>query len=285
MNRKIFLLSISLIAGCANLSAVRDISSQLLTAASSWDSVTGEIAGSCRRQLTLNSQLTDCKIETQASDGLSAANGVLISYFKALKNAASDSNFTIQPGLSNATESIAKIPGINADQVKAASGLFGLLARLATEKMRESVLHELIGEGAPAAQTVISAMNEVVVPQLRTQLDGEGLQLQGQFGRLIHEAKDRIEGNPSKLCEGSSAAKFSGTGFLLTQEYCRRQAIVDQRIAALAAYQATLKSTNDALAELQSSKTKLGAAALTQRLLEIGAELEDKVSALQKAFK
>ncbi len=272
------------LSACTSLSAVSDVSTRLKSASATWNDVGSEFAASCKREATLNPALADCALEREASSGLAAANGVLGNYFAALANAANEANFTVKPGLDAAASSVAKIPEINADQVTAVSGLVGLLVNLATNAMRERTLHDLIERGGPAAQTIVRGMDSLVVPRLGRRLDTERLQLSGQFGRLILAQRDRAGPDPSALCTGPSASRFSGTGFLLTLEYCRRLAVLDERAKALADYQASLVVADKALTELQSSKSRLKAKDLAQRLYAIGSDLDDKVSAVRKAF-
>ncbi|MDG2514071.1 hypothetical protein P7B04_15345 [Sphingobium yanoikuyae] len=284
MKRALAALCVSMLCGCTNLGAVRDISSRLTTASVNWNDVGADIAGSCERQRTINPKLTDCLLEKKASDGLAGANAVLGAYFKALMSAANESNFTIQPGLSAATASVAEIPGVNTDQVKAVSGLFGLIANLVTAKMREDTLRDLIDRGGLPARTVVTGMNDLVVPRLTRQLEAEKIQLTAQFARLLAEQRDNVGADPSVLCVGSQSSKFSGPGFLLTLEYCRRLAVIDKRTKALADYAESLKAADTALAELQSSRTRLKTADLAQRLYSIGSDLDTKISAVRKAF-
>lgn len=272
------------LTGCTSLDAVRAVSTRLSSASGSWNDVGGDIYASCQRESSLNPVLVDCNLEKDASTGLAGANAVLASYFKALMDAANESNFTIQPGLDQASASAAKIPGINSDQVKAVSGLFSLLAKIATGALREETLRLLIEEGGPSAQTVVRGMDGLAVPRLTRELDTERSQLTGQFGRLILAERDPVGADPAMLCSGSAASKFSGTGYLLTLEYCRRLAILDKRVKALADYQASLRVADRALAELESSKTRLKTKELAQRLYEIGSDLDEKVTAVRKAF-
>lgn len=284
MKRGLTALCIFMLCGCTNLSGVRDISSRLTTASANWIDVGADIAGSCERQRTINPMLADCLLENKASDGLAGANAVLGAYFKALTSAANESNFTIQPGLSAASASVAEIPGVNTEQVKAVSGLFGLVANLVTAKMREDTLRELIDRGGQPARTVVTGMNDLVVPRLTRQLEAETTQLTAQFARLIAEQRDNVGADPSVLCVGSQASKFSGPGVLLTLEYCRRLAMIKKRTKALAGYADSLKAADAALAELQSSRTRLKAADLAQRLYTIGSELDAAIAAVRKAF-
>jgi len=159
------------LAGCADLTAVRDISSRLTVASKNWNEVSADIAGSCQRELALNPQIGDCQLERKASDGLIAADAVLTEYFSALLAAATETNFSIKPGLDKATAAVAGIDGIDEAKVKAVSGLVGLLTKIAGEKLREDTLRELIASGGPAAQSVIEGLRGLVVPRLRGRLD------------------------------------------------------------------------------------------------------------------
>ena len=284
MKRAATAMLVCALAGCTDLTAVRSISSQLTAASSNWGDVGADIAGSCQRELAINPMLEDCKLETAASQGLLAANAVLRDYFTALTAAATETNFTVQPGLDNVTASVAAIPGVNQGQVQAVSGLVSLLARLAVEKMREDTLRELIGDGGPAAQTVVDGLGQLVVPRLKSRLEAERTQLAGYFGKAILAQHDAIGSDPEALCAGAAASKFSPTGFLLTQEYCKRLAVLDKRQKALEDYDASLKAASRALTELQSSKTRLKTKALAQKLYAIGSELDQSVAAIRKAF-
>lgn len=277
--------SVLALAGCTDLTAVRDISSRLTVASKNWNDVSGDIAGSCERELTLNPRLIDCVNEVKASAGLVAANGVLGSFFEALFSAATESNFSVQPGLDAATDSVSAIPGIDQGQVTAVSGLIGLLVKLAAEKMREDTLKGLIGDGAPPAQQILDGLlRKIVVPRLKSRLDAEQSNVSSYFVTAISLSGDSIGPDLPAICSGSVASKFSSSGFLLTLEYCKRTAVLTERRRALEDYDSSLASASKALTELQSSKTKLKAKALAQKLYAIGTELDEKVAAVRKAF-
>ncbi|MBI1179689.1 MAG: hypothetical protein GC201_03970 [Alphaproteobacteria bacterium] len=265
------------------MGAVRTISTKLQAASSTWNDVGGDFLGSCRREQQTNPALADCVLEKQASDGIAALNGTLSSYFKALGDAAADTSFTVQPGLDKATASAAKIPGIDANQVKAVSGLVGLLARLATESMRESTVSSLIDDGAPHARTLVDALNRLVVANLTSRLVTERTQ-------LIGRAHSEISSGPNAslpldtLCKGSNAAGLNGAEYLLALEFCRRLDVVDGRLKALDDYKASLLKADAALAELQSNKTKLKGKALLASLYKLGTDLDASIGAVRKAF-
>jgi hypothetical protein len=124
---------------------------------------------------------------------------------------------------------VSAIPGINQEQVTAVSCLVSLLARLAVERLREDTLRELIGDGGPAAKTVVDGLSELVVPRLKSRLGAERTQLAGYFAKAILDQRDTVGPDAEALCVGSAASKFSSTGFLLTQEYCKRFTILDRR--------------------------------------------------------
>lgn len=284
MKRIVLFIAALALSGCTNLAAVRDVSAQLSGAAQTWDAVGGELADSCRREQQINPALGDCALEAQASAGLVSANAVLANYFQALTDAANESNFTIQPGLDQASASFANVPGVRADQVQAVSGLFSLLAIVANQALREEVLRGLIDRGGSDARTVVQGLDALVGPRLERRLDTERTQLAGQFGRLILAQGDPVGTDVEALCSGSNAAAFSGPGFLLTLEYCRRLSTLKTRLQALADYRASLADADQALATLQSSKTALKTPALARRLYDIGSALQRSVAAVRKAF-
>lgn len=272
------------LAGCADLGAVKDISTRLAASSRSWDDVSGDIAGSCQRERVLNPALIDCQLEDKASKGLMAADRVLTEYFSALFAAANESNFTVKPGLDALTGSVGSIPGIDQAQVKAASGLISLIAKLATEQMREETLRDLIGNGGPAAQTLVDGLSQLVVPRLKARLSSERTQLAGYFAQAILAQRDAIGDDVDAICAGSQASRFSAVGFLLTQEYCQRVAVVAKRQQALDDYGASLSSASKALVELQSSSAQLKAKDVIRKLYEIGRELDDSLAVVRKAF-
>jgi len=286
MNRKsvLALLCGLVVAGCADLGAVRDISSRLVASSKTWDEVSGDIAGSCQRERALNPALVDCQLEDKASEGLVAADRVLTEYFGALFAAANESNFTLKPGLDALAGSVGSIPGIDKAQVDAVSGLVGLVAKFATERMREDALRDLIGIGGPAAQTLVDGLSQLVVPRLKARLTSERAQLAGYFAQAILAQRDAIGNDVDAICGGSQASRFSAVGFLLSQEYCRRVAIVAKRQKALEDYQASLLSASKALGELQSSSAKLKSKEVIRKLYEIGRELDDSLATVRKAF-
>lgn len=272
------------VAGCADLSAVRDISSRLTASSKSWDDVSGDIAGSCQRERVLNPALADCQLEDKASQGLVAADRVLTEYFSALFAAANESNFTVKPGLDALAGSIGSIPGIDQAQVKAAYGLVSLIAKLATERMREETLRNLIGNGGPAAKTLVDGLSQLVVPRLKARLVSERTQLAGYFAKAILAQRDEIGNDIDAVCVGSKASRFSPIGFLLTQEYCQRVAVLAKREKALDDYHASLSAASKALLELQSSSARLKEKEVIRKLYEIGRELDDSLTAVRKAF-
>jgi hypothetical protein len=284
MKRFVIISSLILVSGCSDLSAINGISTRLSNASSGWNDVGNEIASSCQRELRLNPELKNCAAEEAASKGLIASNRILKSYFSALASAANGENFAVDPGLNAAAESVGKIPGINQEQTSAVFGIVGLLARMATESMREKTIRDLIESGAPAAKTTIKGLDDLVVSRLYGRLESEADQLTGKYAIWIGATGSSVGAEPKSLCKGSDAAAFNGTGFLLVQDYCTRLGIIEGRKAALVDYQQSLRAAEKALTELQSSKTKLKASDLAKRLYSLGSELDEKITNIRKAF-
>lgn len=285
--RRVLLGGFALIAlsGCADLGAVQAISSRLTDASSSWNAVGADFERSCERERQFNPALADCADQARATDAINAIDALLTAYFKALADASNGQNFTVQNGLSDLAKSVAAVPGIDAGQVQAASGLAGLLLDRWTEAARERVLARLIHQGAPEARELIGALRQIVPPALNSSLGAERDRTSFQFALYIAQGGGRVDRDPAVMCRaGPLANRFSGPNFLLALEYCRRIAIVDDRIKALVEYQASLATADKALAELDSSKSKLKGKALAEHLYAIGKALSDDIKAVNKAF-
>jgi len=271
-----------LLAGCVDHTAVRDISTQLTKATSSWGDVGAEIKASCQREAMLNPALLNCDSEELAAQGVISANSVLSDYFKALVDASSDANFTLQPGLDAATKSVANIPNVKKEQVNAVSGLVGLLTQLSLNTMRENTLLQLIDDGVPYAKTIINGLSDALGEPLLTRLDAEKIQLTSVYLKKIRDQRDVIDSDLASLCHNARAAGFSGTGYLLTQDYCHRLAIIETREKAVATYQSSLEDASKALTKLSSAK--LSDKDLAEQLNKIGADLDSKIDSIKKAF-
>lgn len=274
------------LSGCTNLDAVRTLSTKLVTASANWNAVGGEFNASCERQQQFNPALTSCEREAAASAGLVAVNAVLTNYFTALADAASDQNFTVQPGLGDLTKSVSAIPGINASEVSATSGLAKLLLKLATEAAREKTLRALIGDGVPLSKQLLAALDRTVPSSLQTDLSAERDQMTFRFVGYIAQAGGAVEKNPAAMCaKGPRADNFpSGSNFLLALEYCRRISVVQEKIDSIGSYRKSLASAQDALDALASSKSKLSDKALISKLYQIGKDLDANIKAVSKAF-
>ena len=281
MRLAIALLSTA-VASCANIVAVNHTAARLVAASDSWNDVLAEYRKSCEREMRTTSAINDCTRQSIASDQLTKTNAVLASYFIALRDASDEKNLTIQPGLDDLVTSFKEIPGVPADQVEAVSGLFGLLTHLATQAMREEIIKDLIVGGTDDARTLISALEKLTGP-LDTQLTTEEDKLTGLFGTKINSVHDDGT-NPMALCQGNVATTLSGTGYLLSLEYCRQAQVISQRKDALAKYRSSLREADSALSELKSSKDTLSNKALAQHLYAIGASLQSNVEAVRKAY-
>jgi hypothetical protein len=281
MNKLYFAVLALALGGCTNLEAVSTLSGNLVKASGAWNDVGQDIKGSCERQQQFNAQQT-CADQALAAARIVAVNKVLSDYFNALHDVANNSNFTVQPGLTDLAKSAAAIPGAQKAQIEAASGLAGALAKLATEALREDTLRRLIQDHASEAKSVISLLQSAAPAALKIELDGEARVMKAQFRTYIRTAGDDF---PETLCDRPpQAGGFHGQGFLLALEYCRRLDAITVKQKALADYTASLANASKALDDLDSAKTRLGAKELIGQLYKTGKDLDDKVVAVQAAF-
>lgn len=272
-------------AGCTSLEAVRSISGRLVNASQSWNAVSADIVESCLRHQQYNPVLTDCDTQRLTSEGLVASNGLLTAYFKTLQDGASEQNFTVQPGIDALSASAKSIPGIQADEVQAISGLAGLLLRLATGLAREVALRDLIADGAPPARRIIALLQARVPQALVTSIAAERDRMTFEFASYIQRAGGSLPSVPGSMCAGGPrTSDFSAGNFLLALEYCRRFSDLEVKRQAIVKYGESLNAADRALADLLSNRTRLKASELVASLYAIGRELDERVTAVRKAF-
>jgi hypothetical protein len=274
------------LGACTSLEAVKGASAKLVGASKSWGAVAQELDATCERQMQFNPALTDCQSAKDASKRLGDANAVLTAYFQALADAASDQNFTIQPGLDAAAKSAAAIPGLDKDEASAAADLVSLLGQWATAALRERALRHLIEGGVPPSERLIAVMDHNVVHALRTDLATERDQLDATFLGYVYPAGGRRASELQALCPaGPRAYDFRDSqAFLAALEYCRRAADLKAKSEAVDDYQKSLAAAQATLADLASSKSRLKSKELATQLYNMGKALDAKVEAVSKAF-
>jgi hypothetical protein len=270
------------LGGCKNLQTVESLSATLVSASKSLDSVSGELEASCVRQQQFNPAL-QCTDPAQASKGLEATDALLEAYFSALGEAAGAKSFTVKSGLDSLSGSVSAIPGIDTQEVKAASGLAEVIATLFTEGAREKTLRNMIDNGAPHAKALVAMLRTRVPRALETSLAAEQDALTSQFDRYLNGA---LGSNPEGRCaSGPRSADFgAGSNFLIALEYCRRLTDVQSKRAAISSYQDSLTNIDSSLDTLASSKSDLTAEQLVEQLRDTVNKLKANTAAVQKAF-
>lgn len=268
------------LTGCADLGAVSTLGARMMTAGKTWKGVSQEASRSCARLGQFN-RLADCASTDLAAKGAVAATEVLLAYFGAIQDVANAGNFTVQPGLDAVAASVKTVPGVDAAQADAVSGLASLLAKLALEGMREDALRRLIGEGAPPARLVLQFLHERVGPSLRTTLAAERTALDATYAGFIQGAGSVF---PANCDPGPRAYDFNAQTFPLAQDYCQRRLALDAKSKSLGEFDDSLAAARTALDELDSGKARLSSKELAKRLYTTGKELDNKVDAVREAF-
>ena len=282
MIRRGWALALAFVAlpGCASLQAVSRFSETLISAGQTWDGVGRELTASCQRHTQFNAAIK-CDSSANAVKVVTAADAVLLNYFNAMHDTANEANFTVQPGLDDLAGSVQAIPGIDADKAQAVAGLAGLLARFATEGLRQDTLRRLIGDGAPPARKVIALLKQTLPPALRVTLKAERDSLDATYALFIQTAGKTL---PQSCEPPPRAFDHNERTFLLAEDYCRRRLALDAKDRALTNYEASLDTADKALGDLESGKARLSGKELAKILFETGKDLHDKVTAVKKAF-
>jgi hypothetical protein len=279
------LSALMLIDGCTNLTAVNTTAGQLVAAASSWDSVADEFEASCARRNQVSDVPSDCSNEKKAAQGLESSDKILSTFFTALEQSSNGSNFSVDPGISSLSSSLQAIPGINANQVDAVSGVASFLADMSTKGMEERTLNKLITDGAPKAEAAIDVMSEFVVPQLTKILNREKQQTLTTFNSYIQQSGVSIDLKKMDCNAGLSTSNFAtGTAFLLGQAYCAKIITVMMKLSALDNYKKSLATAKSSLKNLENGKDKLGAKTIVQQLISETSSLKGDIDKINKAF-
>ena len=276
-----------LVVGCTDLQAVRSVSGELSKASASWDEVYDELAASCARQQQFAKIDVGCSSYTDQIKRLHNANGVLAGYFVALGHLAGADTFTLDDKITAIAAEAGKIPGVDADQPKAVGELAGIVVKALSERAREGALKRAIENGAPPAQRIVRGLQALLPDSIRRQLDAEQQVTRTEFGRLLSNV--RLLGAPATAADvcnppQATAHYSSGSDFLLVQDYCTRLARIKSERAALERYRMSLGKADEALNSLAKSRSQLGARATANSLLKIGAQLQESVSHVTKAF-
>ena len=123
---------------------------------------------------------------------------------------------------------------------------------------------------------------------LKNRLAAEQIQLTSTFSGWLLAERVSIPSPPIKLCSPENSIQINGStggsAFLLIQEFCRRQNLIESRIEAVSDYQKSLMTATKAISELQSSGGKLKSEGLAKKLEEISGELTKNIDSLEEAF-
>lgn len=285
--KKLCILAVSTLAlsGCTSLEAVRDISSELTSASSSWKAAGNELYESCKRRYAINDAISSCATSKASSQGLAAATEVLRTYFATLGAAANESNFTIDPGLVALGGAVSGIEGVEETQVKAVTGLAKALSNLALNAKREQVIRDLIdGEGDRVLIVINSLLKDHVAEILKDQLSTERSALLLFYDGKLEQAGLEAGRDLRLICEDRLPSDRPALEFLIVQEFCERDALVQKRQKALDAYETSLDKAAEAMRDLQSNKAKLSGEGLARRLYAIGNELKTSADNVRAAF-
>lgn len=286
---KIFFLAISVLSlsACASLEAVSKTSTNLTTASKNWENVGNEVLATCERSKQIE-PVTRCERSKTASEAVQAVNTVLKRYFEVMGEATNEKSFTIEAGVGSAASSIGEIPGIDEAKVKAASGLFSTLSKWATASLREKTLQSLIEEGGENAKTLINGLDQAVSAPLLDNLNEEEKNLASRFGSWFINMNVQTPIPLSNMCLPDKAIQFDrnngGQAYLLVQEYCRSQKIIEDRKKAVNEYQKSLQSAQKALSELQNSSSSLSSDSLAETLEPINKDIGDSIKSLEEIF-
>jgi hypothetical protein len=272
------------VAGCANLAAVNSASGDLLEAADSWNAVASEFQASCARRNLMQTNPSDCANERRASASLKSADKVLAAYFKALQQASTTGNFSVDPGISDLTSAVEGLPGASAARLDAVSGLVSFLAGLATRGIEERTIKRLVGEGAPMAIAVLDVLVETAAPELNNRYADERRAIKLAFASYVQNSGTTVDWNALDCAHLSVRGLETGTAFLLAQAYCVKIQALELKSSALTNYEGSLQNAKQTLKSLEDGKDQLDAQAIAKQLGSNASALKKDLEAIKRAF-
>lgn len=285
-------VGLALLSGCANTKAVSSASTQLVSASSAWDQVSGVPATSCSASSQLSTISTSCQSQQQLTDGMRATTQVLIAYFNALGQASDTKNFVADQGLTTLGASAAEIPNVG-DKATAVAGLATFLLTLYEGHERDKLLRRLIIDGGPKARSVIDVLHDVVVPDLNGIVDGEQTNLDAAYDEYVGSEHSAMRHGKVDCSRGPRVADFPasepnrpsmGTALLLAGWYCQRVTGAQKNRELIQAYAESLASAETLIKSLEDNRSALGERATIEQLFKISNDLASKVGAMKKAF-
>lgn len=285
--KRLCIIAISALAltGCTNLDAVRSISSDLTSASSSWKVAGNELYESCKRRYAINDKIQSCEMSKASSEGLAAATEVLRVYFATLGAAAVETNFSVEPGIDDVSQAVRGVELIEDSQVEAVTGLAKVLSKLVLGAKRERVIRDLIdGEGDRVLGIINGLLKDHVAELLQDQLATERSALLVFYDKQLQQAGLEAGRDLRKICADRLPSDRPALEFLIVQEFCERDALVQKRQDALDAYEKSLDKAADAMRDLQSNKTRLTGKEFARNLYKIGDELKASVEDVRTAF-
>ena len=174
---------------------------------------------------------------------------------------------------------------VEPEQVQAVTGLASVLSNLVLGAKRERVIRDLIdGQGDTVLLIIEDLLQDHVAELLQDQLSTERSMLLTFYDRKLGQAGFEVGRDLRKICADRLPSDRQALEFLIVQEFCERDALVQKRQEALDAYETSLDKAAEAMRDLQSSKTKLSGKDLARRLYTVGDELKSSVDNVRAAF-
>jgi hypothetical protein len=189
-----------LVAGCANLQAIRQFA-QSSTEAETYRAIANDYAEVQEREkyysLTkLHAEYDkDKKVRKDQTKALLDIQKVIAEYMRALGELAADELVSYDKSISYLTEGLKATKSIDTAQIQAFDAITKLLARAMTDMYRQKKLNQVITEANAPLQTLVSAQIKFVEIYINV-LDTEKKSIDRYYGKVIISA---VKGNLLKF--------------------------------------------------------------------------------------
>lgn len=260
-----------LVAGCADLQAVREFAKTSAATADYQQIIANYLTSPDRQKLYQPEKFLDqldalTKVRVEQKPKLEAAQAVLVAYMSALGDLAADELPKIDTGidaLGSALEKAKFVGGgdefINKETATAASSIAKVLGRAVLDHGRQAQIVRIIKEADASVQIVTTGLREIVLQDFGRSLDAEAEAVRKYFDAPIADAISRNE--PDMV---------PPLARILRLEHLDR---VAARRAKLEAYAEVLSKIGKGHADLRENVEGLDNAALLSRLKQYAKDL------------
>lgn len=273
------------LAGCANLTAVRDFSN-ISAATADYQQIVADYAGEPAREKLYTPIKDAAQLDAESAERqkqqawLLADQQILVNYMAALGSLAAGDSPDTSAQYTSLQKAVTDLPVFpKADQTKvkanaeAAASIASMLTNLVLEIWREDQIKQIVRQTEPNIQALISGLKDIVDKDFAQTAQDEDRRLQGYFGDVRVEQESIRSAVLAAAKQGAPEVKPSADPPIATSMLGEREQQVQTRKDRIAKYGAVLDKIAEGHADLAKNIDKLSDKDLQSRLRDYAGQL------------